>query len=94
VAGDLPFVSNPTGRSESFSKAATDRSMEFAFRQVGQSSSIVTTTVCNICQNLDTSKVKKPNLLVSMVGYGDLLPTEVVVVTVFIYLSVINLVDR
>jgi hypothetical protein len=29
-----------------------------------------------------------------MVGYGDLLPTEVVVVTVFIYLSVINLVDR
>lgn len=94
VAGDLPSVSSPTDSSEICSKAATDRSMEFAFSQVGQSSSILTITVCNICQNPDTSKVKKMNLLVNMVGDGDLLPTEEAVVTVLIYLSDISFVDR
>lgn len=47
VAGDLPG-SIPTDVGAIFWKAATDRLVQFAFKQVGQLSTIVTITLCDI----------------------------------------------
>ena len=61
MTGDLPGR-NPLAVGANFWKAATDKSIEFPFTQVGHSSATVTLTVCDIVKIKLLAKVEKRTL--------------------------------
>lgn len=64
VTGDLPG-SMPTAVGANASKAATDKSIEFPFTQVGHSSATITLTVCDIVKIKLLAKVENTNIMIS-----------------------------